>query len=519
MSSRIRSRNTTLTSGWRSRTYNTRNRVHAFLMKLPLRVRLSIRYFAIFSFAGVLLCGASYIMARRSLYLALDHDLEEHIDDVRDFFKAQDLGPDLDRARAAVSAEFQLKDDGKWLQIVNDRGQWIYRARRMMTAPHDLPATSSLPGDGVYSEYSVGQKQLRTLRRAFTVNGQAFIVEEGITLTKTDETLAVYRNGLLLILPVIFLMAGVGGHLLTRRALDPVGAIAREAQRIHDGNLQTRLPQLETRDELAHLSATLNEMLERIESGVRSVGDFTSYASHELRTPVALIRTEADLALQFERSNREYREALSIIGGEAQHMSSLLDSLLLLARADAGTEHVTHEPVDARRICMQAFEKWFPLLRGAQIHLKADLPANPVMVMADPANLQRLLTIILENAGKFTAVGGSVTLALQESQKGARFEIRDTGIGIPTQDLGHIFERFRRGSNAQDAKVHGSGLGLALAAWIAEQHQTAIQVDSCPGSGSTFSWTLQLAPGHCNEVGASDKHAHGDRMPVGFARA
>jgi len=496
-----------------------RNRVRASLMRLPLRVRLSIRYFAIFSFAGVLLCCASYIMARRSLYLALDHELEEHIDDVRDFFKAQDLGSDLDRTRAGVNTEFEVKDDGKWLQIVDDRGQWIYRARRLMAAPHNLPAASSLPAKGIYSEYAVGQKQLRTLRRAFTVNGRAFVVEEGITLTKTEETLAVYRNGLLLILPVIFLMAGVGGHLLTRRALDPVAAIAREAQRIHDGNLQTRLPELESRDELAHLSATLNEMLERIESGVRSVRDFTAYASHELRTPVALIRTEADLALQFERSNREYREALSIIGSEAQHMSSLLDSLLFLARADAGTEQVKHEPVDARRACMQAFEKWRPMLQRAQIQLNADLPANPVMVMADPSNLQRLLTIVLENAGKFTPAGGSVVLALEQSQNRARFEIRDTGIGIPAADLGHIFERFRRGSNAQDANVHGSGLGLALAAWIAERHRTTIQVDSFPGFGSTFSWTLQLAQESWNEAGAGDNHANADRTPVGFARA
>jgi signal transduction histidine kinase len=488
-------------------------------MKLPLRVRLSIRYFAIFSFAGVLLCCASYIMARRSLYLVLDHELEEHIDDVRDFFKAQDLASDLDRTRAAVNTEFEVKDDGKWLQIGDDRGQWIYRARRMMAAPHDLPAASSLPTKGIYSEYAVGQKQLRTLRRAFTVNGHAFVVEEGITLTKTEETLAVYRNGLLLILPVIFLMAGVGGHLLTRRALDPVAAIAREAQRIHDGNLQTRLPELESRDELAHLSATLNEMLERIESGVRSVRDFTAYASHELRTPVALIRTETDLALQFERSNREYREALSIIGGEAQHMSSLLDSLLFLARADAGTEQVRHEPVDARRACMQAFEKWSPLLQRAGIQLNTDLPANPVMVMADASNLQRLLTIVLENAGKFTPAGGSVMLALVESQNRARFEIRDTGIGIPAADLAHIFERFRRGSNAQDANVHGSGLGLALAAWIAERHRTTIQVDSFPGFGSTFSWTLQLAQEYWNKVAADGNHASGDHTPVGFVRA
>jgi signal transduction histidine kinase len=487
-------------------------------MQLPIRIRLSISYFIIFSVAGILLCCASYVMARRSLYIALDHELDEHVDDVRDFFAAHKLAGDFDRASTETAAEFSLKDDGKWLQIQDEQGRWIYRARRMLIAPHDLPRASSLPLEGSIVEFGAGPKTVRALRRTFVLDGHTFVVEDGATLTKTNQTLQVFRNGLLLVSPAVFLMAGLAGHLLSRRALAPVAAIAREAQRIHDGNLQIRLPKLETRDELAHLSATLNEMLERIESGVRSVRDFTAYASHELRTPVALIRTEADLALQFERSSTEYREALSIIGGEAQHMSSLLDSLLFLARADAGTEQVKHETVDARRACMQAFKKWRPLFQRAQIQLNADLPANPVMVMADPSNLQRLLTIILENAGKFTPAGGSVMLALEESHNRARFEIRDTGIGIPARDLGHIFKRFRRGSNAQDANVHGSGLGLALAAWIAERHQTAIQVDSSPGSGSTFSWTLQLAPEHWNEASAGDNQASGDRTPVGLAR-
>lgn len=471
-------------------------------MQLPIRIRLSIGYFMIFSIAGILLCCASYLMARRSLYIALDHDLDEHIDDVRDFFVAHGLAGDVERARAETAAEFTLKDDGKWLQIQDEQGRWVYRSRRMLIAPHDLPPPSALPSQGSIGEFGAGPKRVRALRRSFVLAGHSFIVEDGITLTKTDQTLLLFRNGLLFISPAVFLVAGLAGHLLSRRALDPVAAIAREAQRIHDGNLQTRLPRLDTRDELAHLSATLNEMLQRIESGVRSVRDFTAYASHELRTPVALIRTEADLALQFERSNKDYREAIGIIGAEAQRMSSLLDSLLFLARADAGTELVRLEPVDARRACIQAFEKWRPLLHRSQVHLALDLPANPVSVLADPCYLQRLLTIVLENAGKFTPSGGSVRLALEESEDQARFEISDTGIGIPAGDLRHIFERFRRAGNAQDANVHGSGLGLALAACIAERHQTVIEVDSAPGSGSVFSWTLALAHRDRSEVSA-----------------
>jgi signal transduction histidine kinase len=462
-------------------------------VNLPIRIRLTISYFCIFLVAGILLCCASYLMARRSLYIAFDHDLEERIDDVHDFFAAHHLAADPARASAEVQTEYSLRDEGKWLQIKDSSGLWIYRAGRMLIAPHDLLPVPALSRSGSYVEFNAGAKRVRSLTKAIVVDGQTFVVEAGATLTKMDETLLVFRNGLFVISPVIFLMAGLTGHLLSRRALTPVAAIAREAQRIHDGNLQARLPKLKTRDELAHLSATLNDMLERIESAVNSVRDFTSYASHELRTPVALIRTEADLALQFERTNEEYREAVYIIGSEAQRMSSLLDSLLFLARADAGAEQVRLDQVDARRICKQACDKWRLLLIKSQIQFRADLTNAPQIVMADELYLQRLLTVLLENAWKYTPQGGSVSLLLERCENRLRFSISDTGIGIPLKDQPHIFERFRRASNVQQAEAHGSGLGLALAAWIVRCHRTEIHVESSPGAGSTFTFELPIA--------------------------
>jgi len=468
--------------------------VRGTCMQLPIRIRLSISYFVIFSVAGVLLCCAAYFMAQHSLYIALDHDLDEHVDDVHDFFVAHKLANDLERARQESADEFGLKDDGKWLQIADEQGRWIYRAGRMLVDPHDMPAASQIPARGSFIEFRAGIKKVRALRRAFNVDGHAFVVETGSALTRTDQTLVLFRDSLLLILPAVFVMAGFAGHMMSRSALTPVAAIAREAQRIHNGNLEKlHLPELKTRDELAHLSATLNEMLERIESGVRSVRDFTAYASHELRTPVAMIRTEADLALQQPRSNNEYREAIEVIGSEAQRMSALLDSLLFLARADAGTEQVQLEPVDARRICWQAFEKFRRVFQRALITFTVHLPQGSVMVMADAPYLQRLLNIVLENAARYTTEGGRVDLVLEIDNVSARFEVSDTGIGIPMMDQPHIFDRFRRGANARDSHGNGSGLGLALAAWIAAHHRTNIEVESEIGVGSSFMWQLPLA--------------------------
>ena len=483
-------------------------------MQLPIRIRLSISYFVIFAIAAILLCFASYLMAQHSLYLAFDHELDEHIDDVRDFFIAHALADDVDRARRETQAEFELKDDGKWLQIADKQGEWIYRGRRMLITPHGVPAALSLPLKGSIIEFGAGQKRVRSLQRAFTVNGHTFVVETGSTLTKTDQTLLLFRNGLLLISPAVFLMAGLAGHLMSRRALAPVAAIAREAQRIHEGNLENaRLPHVETRDELAHLSKTLNEMLERIESGVRSVRDFTAYASHELRTPIAMIRTEADLALQQPRSGAEYRDAIEIIGGEAQRMSALIDSLLFLARADSGAEQAHLELVDARRLCVQVFEKARPMFQRAGIQFTSDLPAGSVPVRADGPYLQRLLNIILENAAKYTPIDGKVRMILEIANGAVRFEVCDTGIGIPLMERTHIFERFRRGTNARDAYQHGSGLGLALAAWIAARHETAIELESDVGAGSSFSWSLPLATAR-DSVPAQERQVSGGSLSL-----
>jgi signal transduction histidine kinase len=183
-----------------------------------------------------------------------------------------------------------------------------------------------------------------------------------------------------------------------------------------------------------------------------------------------------------------------VISAESVRMSALIDSLLFLARVDARTETVQLEPLDIRRLCLQTLDKWRPLLQYAKIDLTSDLPSRPVAVLADSLYLQRLLNIVVENAAKYTGAGGSIRLTLEESKDSVRIEVSDTGIGIPVQDRDRIFQRFYRGSNVQQlSEAHGSGLGLALAAWIAERHKTTIKVDSTEGRGSSFSWTLPVS--------------------------
>ncbi len=294
---------------------------------------------------------------------------------------------------------------------------------------------------------------------------------------------------LLLLTPAVLILAAVGGHFMSRKALAPVAAIATEARRINDKNLEIRLPIASTRDEISHLSETLNQMLERVEIGVRSIRDFTANAAHELRTPIALIRTEVEVALSLPRSASEYREACEQVQLETVRMTALIDNLLMLARVDAETEGVRLQPVEANQLARRVGEKWKNAMRLALLDFAVETTPEPLFVLADADSVPRLLTILLDNAVRYTPPGGAVTLQVARSHGSILFSVRDTGVGIAPEHQPRVFDRFYR----VDRTRGGSGLGLALAKWIAEKHGTTISLNSTIGKGTAFQFSLSEA--------------------------
>jgi signal transduction histidine kinase len=277
---------------------------------------------------------------------------------------------------------------------------------------------------------------------------------------------------------------------MSRKALAPVAAIATEARRINDRNLDVRLPIAATQDEISHLSETLNQMLARVESGVRSIRDFTANAAHELRTPLALIRAEVEVALSKPRAAEEYREACEQVQMETVRMTGLIDSLLILARADAGMEALRFESLEANRLTFQVGEKWKTAMRLALLDFTVETEPEPVFVRGDINGLQRLLTILLDNAVRYTQPGGSVHLRVVREDGRVIFTVQDTGVGIPPEHRPRVFDRFYRVDRTRGGTSRGSGLGLALAKWIAEKHGTSLSLESTVGKGSSFGFAL-----------------------------
>jgi heavy metal sensor kinase len=462
---------------------------------LPIRLRLTLWYCAMFAAAAVLLSVSSWWMLRRSLMATEYHELQERAEDVQLLLKQ--LGPHatLGSLQHKFSEIYQIKDDGKYLQIMDQDGNWLYRSKRMIDEGLRLEAPGDLPQQGTVVEFHQGTRYVMALAYAIHVNGRSYSVQTGIALNKSMALLSAFGTQLLLLTPAVLVVAAIGGHFMSRKALAPVAAIATEARRINDRNLDVRLPIAQTKDEIAHLSETLNQMLARVESGVRSIRDFTANAAHELRTPLALIRTEVEVALSKPRAAQEYREACEQVQMETVRMAGLIDSLLILARADAGMEALRFEGVDANRLAIEMGEKWKTAMRLVFLDFNVETAQEQTFVRGDLNALQRLLTILLDNAVRYTQPGGAVRLRVSREGSLVLFTVRDTGIGIALQHQPRIFDRFYRVDRTRGNTSRGSGLGLALAKWITEKHDTTISLESAIGEGSCFSFALPSVAG------------------------
>jgi two-component system OmpR family sensor kinase len=303
-----------------------------------------------------------------------------------------------------------------------------------------------------------------------------------------QETLTAVALAFLAAIPAVLLVAGGGGYLLARRALAPVAAMGRQARSIEATNLHERLPVDEPRGELGELARVVNDLLGRLEDAFAQQRRFVADASHELRTPVAVLRAEADIALaQPARSEAEYREALGIIQGAGQRLSRIVNDLFLLARADSGPVPIRHESLFLDELVADtALALRAPAaLRGVQVDI-AQLPETPLR--GDPDLLGRLVLNLLENAVKYSPAGSTVRLRLERSATSAVLHVADEGPGILPEHRERVFERFFRAGvdAAGEPAPAGAGLGLAIAKWVAEAHGGSIALVRSSGEGTEF---------------------------------
>ena len=303
-----------------------------------------------------------------------------------------------------------------------------------------------------------------------------------------NSTLGTLGKTALLVLPVFVVLAAVCGYLLTRRAFAPVRQITQTAREIGEGgDLSRRIGLTGRKDEIHTLAAEFDAMFARLEQAFDREKQFTDDASHELRTPTAVILSQSEYALQNTHPQGETRAALESIHTQAARMAALLSQLLMLARADKGRQVVQREPVDLSELVEMVAETEAEQAEARNITVQTELEPG-VMVQGDETLLMRLLINLTENAIRYGRPGGQVKLTLRRQDGEAVGTVEDDGIGIAPEDLDKIWQRFWQADPARSGG--GAGLGLSMVRWIAQAHGGRVTVQSEPGKGSIFTFFL-----------------------------
>ena len=433
-----------------------------------IQARLTLWYGAALSISMVLLGAGIWWVLETSLFRDIDQRLQDHVVEtgriVSKELAEHDRAEALQEIRESLSAS-----PGERSGVCDEKEALLYQAPEF-----DFTCPQSVFG---YRNLQVRSEPFRAL---VTREGP-YTIFAATSTRHIHSALSRLRWILLLSVPLILLIATGGGYWLSKRAMSPVEEITRTAHTIGMRNLSRRLPVPPTGDALQRLSETLNDMFARLESAFQQISQFTADAAHELRTPLALIRTTAEVALRSGQPD-EYKDALTQIVEETARTTVLVEHLLFLARADVGGTLPVNSAFQLESVMLQVVASARKLAAARGIELSAPAHISQVELHGDAAAMRRLLLILLDNAIKYTPNGGSVTIAMNRSA----IEITDSGIGISAEDLPHIFERFYRADKARSRDSGGAGLGLSLAKWIAEAHGASISVESRAGVGSKF---------------------------------
>lgn len=476
------------------------------LWPLGVRLQVTLWYTAIFA---TLLVGTGAFF-----YQHLEHSLEASLDSTLQV-RAQQIASDITLVGGTITlrngtgdlsgfdanpTDQRLSvvdvDNGVLVRLLDAHGQLVHQtpAFRVLRIP---PASVEEPLHGTPWQDTVttgdGQ-EVRLYSRTLVENGRTFaIIQVGESLAGLHTLLHELVAELLVVGLLVLLACALGSYFLAARAFAPIQRLAATARRIKGGDLKSRVPVSRAHDEVQYLALTLNEMLDSLEQAFARERRFVADASHELRTPVAVIRNKTDVAKLWARTPQDYLTVLEGVNAEAERLSHLISDLLALARGDEGQTRFERELVRLDRVAgaVAANTEWLASECGITLAIQV---SEPVTILGDEARLIQVVLNLVENAVRYTNPGGCVTVAVETRPDQALLRVHDTGMGMAPEHLPHIFERFYRADPARRRTGgSGSGLGLSIVEWIVRAHGGAVSVESQLGQGSCFTVTLPLA--------------------------
>jgi len=402
---------------------------------------------------------------------------------------------DLDQL---MTDRYGVRPLGRFIQVLDESG----RVGGSSTNVQDIKIPISVStlkaaskGITTYETVQVmGKYPLRLVTMPVMENDRMIgVVQVASSLEGVEEALDKLALILFIAVPAVLLFASAGGLFLANKALKPVDQITQIARRIGSGDLSQRIRIKRGNDELGRLASTFNEMIAKVDESFRQVKRFTADASHELKTPLTILRGEVEVGLKKERALKEYKRILVSNLEEITRMSRIVDDLLTLSRADTGELKMEREKVELSSLAREVWNDLQILAHQRKVELTF-IGDGHAPVDGDPLFLRQLILNLAENGLKYTRPGGEVSIKVEGDRDNgvARILVADTGVGIAPKDLKRIFDRFFRTDKARSRDTGGTGLGLSISQWIARAHKGEIAVKSKVGKGSTFTVTLPL---------------------------
>ncbi len=427
-------------------------------------------------------------------FMAVRHEFIEQLDEqLHDEFETAEglLAPTPD-GRIVRSGDRQYdpdNDQDRGSDLWSASGEQIYRSGASAAMPPvALPGTSAQPR---YESLVANGHRWRTLTGNSLVGGRAVVLRVSRPEERLREQLWEVLVVLVLGLPLVVLLAGVGGYVLARRALSPIDHLALEARRITADRLHQRLSVPNQHDEIGRLASVINDMFARLESSFEQLRRFTADASHELRTPLSVIRGIGESGLGEIRTPAEYKEAMGSMLEEVDRLTTLVDTLLRLSHGDSGTVRLSREAIDLGRLVRDVVFSLGILAEERNQQLCVDV-TDGVSVSIDRLVLREAITNVIDNAIKYSPQRSTIDIRVHADTSQAVLTVSDEGPGIAPEHRERIFDRFFRLDEARSRDNGGTGLGLAIAKWAVDVNGGHISVESGATGGSVFRVVLPI---------------------------
>jgi len=463
-----------------------------------LRARVTTWYVGLLATALVAFGAALYFGLKGYLRASLEHSMSSEANAIAADFVSFEEAKGVQWMAGEITEAYAPEQSGRFIRITRQDGKVLYesgdtRDPYIATSQISHPPVQQAE-ESFREEAQDGGNRLLIFSQSYSAaSGTKFLIETGASLSQIDRVLSSLRRILLLVTPLILLAAIFGGHLLMTRPLRPLIELTEQAERIGTQKLGERLSVIPTGDEMERLSIALNRMISRLEDALSHNRRFSADVSHELRTPLTILKGELEQVVQAPQLPESMRDSVGSSLEEIDRMTKIVENLLTIARLDSGTDAMVRQTVDLSLLAQWTIDQMHLLADEKQITMYNN-HAAPVLILADSGRIKQVLVNLLDNAIKYTPPNGDIYVSVAAVQHKAVLEISDTGIGIPSESLPNVFDRFYRSDKARSRESGGTGLGLSIVQAICNAHGGTVRIQSEEGRGTTVRVELPLAP-------------------------